>query len=175
MQNANEKQNNTNPNDKYTPEEYLSETNIKNKEEAKRYLKELKIIFWVHLISLSFLYSSNESGNESAFVFFIFYICILGVFIYFCIKLLKVEKIPTGNAWFCVVFAPISWLYLYPLLANPLKIILGEKQPPIRISNEKRRETYEKSKKHWKKVSIVLGILVSLWLLSVIINFILYR
>lgn len=81
MQNANEKQNNTNPNDKYTPEEYLSETNIKNKEEAKRYLKELKTIFWVHLISLSFLYSSNESGNESAFVFFIFYICILGIFI----------------------------------------------------------------------------------------------
>jgi hypothetical protein len=173
MQNIN-KRHDVDLNNRYTLEEYLAETNIKNKEEAKAYLRELRITFWVVFLCGSILYSLNESDNKLVFLFFIFYVCFSVYFIYFCFKLLKIEKIPTGNAWFCIIFAPISWLYLYPLLANPLKIILGEKQPPIRMSGAEKQKIYEKSKRRWGKVSVVLWILTFLWLLGVVVDIIFF-
>ncbi|MDD4290095.1 MAG: zinc ribbon domain-containing protein [Patescibacteria group bacterium] len=115
-------------NERETVEEYLSKTNIKNKEEAKKYLNQFRILLWTVFISMVFVRGLNESAPEGSLMFGIIYLGLLIYLIIFCVKILSVEKQPKINAIWCIIFAPLSWLYLYPLIADPLKIIIGQKQ-----------------------------------------------
>lgn len=123
-----------------TVEEYQSRTNIKSKEEAAMYLGKLKKLFWgvflggipIRILD-SFLRESSADVLGSIFiVLFIAYLGLSIYFVVFSVKVLKAEKLSPLNAAWCIFFAPISWLYLYPLITDPLKIILGKKQPPKR-------------------------------------------
>ncbi|MCK4554743.1 zinc-ribbon domain-containing protein [Candidatus Parcubacteria bacterium] len=152
-----------------TAEEYLAKTDIKNVEEAKKYLGQLKALFWIVFLSMVVIRGLGESESELAVILFIPYIGLLIYFIYFCVKVLKAEKLPKANALWCVVFAPISWLYLYPSMADPLKIILGKKQPPIRLSDsERKQKRTEANKKFWRKFWIIVGAVVGIFAIALV-------
>lgn len=159
---------NTN-NERETVEEYKEKTNIKSKEEAKKYLNQLRVLFWIVFLSMVIIRGLGESESELAAILSIPYIGLLIYFVIFSVKVLKAEKLSGANALWCIFFAPISWLYIYPLMADPLKIILGEKQPPIRLSEtEKKQKIAETNKKFWRKFWILIGIVGGVFVVSLI-------
>ncbi len=142
-----------------TAEEYLTKTDIKNTEEAKKYLRQLKALFWLVFLSIIIIRGLGESESELAAILYIPYLGLMIYFIYFCVKVLKIEKLPKINALWCILFAPISYLYLYPLMADPLKIILGEKQPPAHLNDtERKQKNIEANKKFWRTFWIIIGV-----------------
>lgn len=152
-----------------TAEEYLAKTDIKDKEEAKKYLSQLKALFWLVVLSIIIIRGVGESESESAAVLYIPFIGLMIYFVYFCVKVLKAEKLPKANALWCVFFAPFSYFYLYPLMADPLKIILGEKQPPVRLSDtERKQRASEANKKFWRTFWMIIGITGGLFALTLI-------
>lgn len=156
-----------------TVEEYQARTNIKSKEEAEKYLNQLKILFWSVFLSMVLIRGLGESESESVTILIIPYIGLLIYFIIFSVKVLKVEKLSGANALWCIFFAPISWLYIYPLMADPLKIILGEKQPPIRLSEEERKKKlFEANKKFRRNLLITIGVVSCVFIVSLIAIFI---
>ncbi|MCU0680133.1 MAG: zinc-ribbon domain-containing protein [Planctomycetes bacterium] len=126
-------------NTRETVEEYQIRTNIKSKEEAKKYLNQLRALFWIVFLSMVVIRGLGEVESELVAILFIPYIGLLIYFIIFSVKVLKAEKLSAVNALWCILFAPFSWLYVYPLMANPLKIIIGEKEPPIRLNEAKKQ------------------------------------
>ncbi len=134
------KSNTNTENARETMEEYQARTNIGSKEEAKKYLNQLRVLFWIVFLSMVVIRGLSKSESELAVILLVPYTGLLIYFIIFSVKVLKAEKLSSANALWCILFAPISWLYLYPLMADPLKIILGEKQPPIRLNEVKRKQ-----------------------------------
>ncbi len=160
-----------------TVEEYQSRTNIKSKEEAKKYLSQLKAMFWIVSLSMIFMRIIGELESELTVILFIPYIGLLIYFIIFSVKVLKAEKLSGANALWCIFFAPISWFYLYPLMADPLKIILGKKQPPVRLSEmeikQKAAKTVAANKRFWRNFWMIVGVVLGVLAIGSIIIFIL--
>ncbi len=127
-------------NTRESAEEYQAKTNIKSKEEAKKYLNQLRVLFWIVFLSIVVIRVLGELESELVAILSIPYIGLLIYFIVFSVKVLKAEKLSSVNALWCIFFAPISWLYIYPLMADPLKIILEEKQPPIRLNETEKNK-----------------------------------
>lgn len=150
-----------------TAEEYQARTNIKSKEEAKKYLGQLKAFFWIVFVSMLVMRGLGESGSEIVFILLVPYIGLLVYFVVFSAKVLKAEKLSRASALLCIFFAPFSWLYLYPLMADPLKIILGEKQPPVRLSSAEIKKRAEKiaadDRKFWRNFWIIVGVFVGIF------------
>lgn len=160
-----------------TAEEYLARTDIKDAGEAEKYLNWIRALFWIVFLSIVVMRGLSESDSDLAVILFFPYIGVMIYFIYFCAKVLKAERLPKANALWCVVFAPFSWLYLYPLIADPLKIILGKKQPPIRLSDSEkaveRQKATEASKRFWRRFWMIIGIVISIFVVSLIVIYLL--
>jgi len=129
--------------DRITKEEYMALTNIKSPEEAKKYFTKLKKLFigtFVFSTIMKIFSQVNDNGDINAFFDFIFLVLTVTILIYFIVysvKVLKAEKLSKIYAAFCIILAPISWFWFYPYIMDPLKIILGEKKPPLRSSLNK--------------------------------------
>ncbi|MDD5043075.1 MAG: hypothetical protein PHD51_00180 [Patescibacteria group bacterium] len=153
-------------------EKYLARTDIKHTEQAREYLNRLKVLFWIAFVGSIVLRGLSESESELVVIFFILYIGFLVYFIYFCTKVLKAEKLSKANALWCMVFAPLSWLWFYPLITDPLKIILGEKQPPIRLSDAERKQRATETNKKILRLWISAGVVVLIFvvILAIILH-----
>lgn len=139
------------------------------KADAKKYLIRLKILFWAVFLSIGVIRALGESKNELAAILFFPYLGLVIYFIIFCVKILKAEKLSKANALWCVIFAPISWLYFYPLITNPLKIILGEKEPPAVLSKEQVAENTKKSRRYIKIALIVFAVVCFILIAALLI------
>lgn len=124
--------------ERITKEEYLLRTNIKSIEDASKYHTRLKMLFTGTIIvsTLTRVFANFiEMSNVYALIYLLFFITNISLIIYFIaysIKVLKAEKISRWNAALCVFFAPISWIWFYPTIMDPLKIIMGKKNPPLK-------------------------------------------
>lgn len=147
-----------------TKEEYMARTNIKSVDEAAGYLTRLKILFISVAVGMVVTRAGTESIDANIYSAIWFaYIALLVYFVYFCVKVIKAEKIANTSAALSIIFAPISWIWFYPGITEPLKIIIGEKQPPHSLPAELSHEEREKRKKaadkaFWHKFKIVIGI-----------------
>lgn len=167
-------------NDRFSRSEYMAMTNIKSVEDAQKLLNNLKIFFWVTFLWYAALVYFGEyvpdDGNLGYSLFCFLYIVELIFFVSYCVKVLKAEKISKSDAIFCVILAPISWLWFYPGITEPLKIIIGEKQPPLRIYFEDAYLERERArnKNYWKWFFIILlgivGVLFALGIITIIIS-----
>lgn len=149
-----------------TREQYLANTSIKDIAQAKGYLKQLKLLFWIVFIFSLVVELLDYSEFYSNDLFGLLGIVNLGLiiyFIYFCSKVLKAEKISRWNALLCVFFAPLSWIYLYPLITDPLKIITGEKQLPVVLTElEKQQKATKDNKKFWREMWRMIGVFLGI-------------
>jgi len=151
-------------------DEYQARTDIKDKKEAKRYLIKLRILFWVVFLSMMVIRGVGEVESDALFILFVPYIGLLIYFIIFCAGLLKAERLSRLNALWCIFFAPLSWFYVYPLMADPLKIILGKKQPPMRLSDTERKQREAiVNKKFWRNFWILMGSLAGIIILFIVL------
>jgi len=154
-------------------EDYLALTDIKSTNEAKKYLSNLKILFWSVFIGMIIVRGGLVSDSDFFVLLWLAYLVLLIYFVVYCRKVVKLEKI--SNAWWPLsfLFAPISWIWFYPEIAEPLKIIIGEKSPPksfpLELTEEEKKKKEEDYKKWQKKMLLILGIIVGAIILLCII------
>jgi hypothetical protein len=152
-----------------TREEYMARLDIASVEEARKYLTNIKALFWIVLISWAIIQGLAESQPETAALLWLPYIGLYIYFISYCYKILKKEKLPGSNAALCILFAPLSWFALYPTIANPLKIIIGVKEPPeYKTDEERAREQIAYRKSSRRNIIILLAIIFLIILFAVI-------
>jgi hypothetical protein len=157
-----------------TPEAYMQKTDIKSTDEAQSMLSRLKITFWAVAISLLTLNVitelSSSLSNEFAYLFIALYFGVLIYFVFYCMTVLKAVNLPRTSAFWCVFFAPFGWFYLYPLMANPLKIILGKLPvPSSEEAQEKNRKARISKRKFYIRFWIIAGVLVLLYILTIVV------
>lgn len=115
-----------------TKEEYLRMTNIASEEEAHKMLRNvngafLAIVFFSYVVPLVVFYIWDvQFSGVLQIANIIFWV----IFTYYCWTVKKAQKISKVSALFAWFFAPLSWIWFYPQLTEPLRIIIGEKQPP---------------------------------------------
>jgi len=147
-----------------TREEYMARTNIKSVEEAQGYLSRLKFLFIAVFVGMIIVKGGAESINEDVYMLiWLVDIILLIYFVVYCVKVIKAEKIAKTSAALSIIFAPISWIWFYPAITEPLKIIIGEKEPPYSLPPELSPEEKEARKKagdkaFWHKMKILLGV-----------------
>ncbi|MFZ4648914.1 MAG: hypothetical protein ACOYMB_04810 [Patescibacteria group bacterium] len=175
--------------EKVTIEEYISLTNIKSRAEAKRYLITLNIFFAtsvvIYILYRILLYKFPISSMpvlfmENGFLFSLFVTAgpllvlwiVMVFFTVYASKVIKAERVSNTYAIFCFLFAPISWIWFYPRIMKPLRIILGKEETPSRefIQQQGAKEKKVKSN-FWLKaivvsISFCIFFLVLTWCVS---------
>ncbi len=118
--------------ERITVQEYLMTTNIKDLDEARKLLNMVKFFFWGSSFFLVFNYLITESGIDSSLKDIISTISWLTYLwlIIITMKGLKAVNQSMANTFWLII--PICWLFLYPMIADPLKTILGIRKPPYR-------------------------------------------
>ena len=168
-----------------TKEEYLATTNIQSVEQAGHYLLQLRILFSLVFINAIVIQILERTNFQTAYtVCLVYALTVLVYFVYFCRKVIHAEKNTNASVFFCILFAPISWFWLYPSLVNPLKIIMGKMSPPDHPPAAKQhlseadiaqyKKDFDKrvSRRVWKTVAIAFCIALALpflfiWFFSV--------
>lgn len=149
-----------------TKEEYLALTNIKSVEEARDYIKQLRVLFIAVMISIAI--PENIAIPAQYLIYVGLGIGILWIyFLFFCRKVIKAEKIADTSYLFSIFFAPISWIWFYPAIMEPLQIITGDKQLPEDFNVETFKEKMaakEKANKSFTSfmLKFILGAIIFL-------------
>lgn len=116
-----------------TREEYQRHTEITSPDEARDYLWKLKISFCLVFIFMIVVQVMNFMGNTNEIFTMMIWLYILSIvmFVTYCSRVIRLtKKVNRADVIIGLVFAPISWIWFYPELVKPLKIILGELEPP---------------------------------------------
>ncbi len=160
-----------------TREEYMARTNITSVEQAKGYLNQLRALFIIVFLGMAARYL--PVSEDAALAIFFTYWAIVIYFVAYCVKVVKQEKISKAHAAFSILFAPISWIWFYPAIMEPLEIITGKKQPPESLPPElteeqKAAKQKEGNKKFWKTIGIVCAVAFGLMAIFTITMFLVY-
>lgn len=141
-----------------TAEQYMAHTNIKSVDEAKKYLLRLRILFVSVFIGMILTRAAADIDVDVYALIFWAYLALLVYFVVYCVIVLRAEKISRANAIFTILLAPLSWIWFYPEIVEPLKIIAGEKLPPasLSFSKEQKMARQESNKLFWKKFIIFI-------------------
>lgn len=147
-----------------TAESYLALTDIRDVVTAKKYLNKLNSLFFLTFVGIILL-----NFNP---LFFVILIPLLIYFVVFCNKVIKEERVSNASAVFVFLFAPISWVWFYPSIMDPLKIIVGEKELPKKLPKIIEDSTYNKKIRtvFWTFIGIVVIFLGFLVIYATILN-----
>ncbi len=118
-----------------TRDEYRALTKIENEDDARNLLVRTNWLFTGVFIAMILSQVANAVMlPEQGVAIGIVYIALL---IYLTVHSAQVIKRtqPVNKAWagFAIIFAPISWIWFYPELVKPLKIIAGDMEPPTAV------------------------------------------
>lgn len=137
-------------------ESWLKKRDLESRNKAQEHLRKLKNFFWGIGFGSMMMRGLGESGNDLYSVLILPYIGLVIYFITFSVKTLKMEKLSKWNAIWVVFFAPLSWFYIYPLMANPLKEIIHESNEQI-LNKSKQKEFSAKERKYfWIGIAIIV-------------------
>lgn len=146
-----------------TREEYLAKTQIKSVHEARSRLTHLRILFAVVFVFIILIRGgAGQIDQDTYFLIWVGYIGLLIYFVVYCVKVIKLTNhVTQTNAFWSIIFAPISWFWFYPEITKPLKIIIGEIEPPEKLpihhtSEEAKKRREASDKKFWKMIKIVI-------------------
>lgn len=160
-----------------TKEEYQSKTDIKSVEEARSILSHLQIIFWVAFIWMVALRVGAEIIPYGIYlIVWLGYLSFIIYFIVYCVKIVRLTRAVTkADAVWSIIFAPISWLWFYPELTAPLKIIIGDREPPEKLPE--RKFDAAKNAASWRKFwrNIIIFTVILLGALGLTIAYVVYE
>lgn len=161
-----------------TREEYKQHTNIQDAEEAKSLMKRIKILFactFIGIIGINIL-RAISSNIEGITIYLLGYLLLYAYFIYRCYEITKkTKKVTRAEIVFSFFFAPISWIWFYDALLEPLQVITGERDVPdhIRIKKELTEEQKKTIRRNtWKtigKITLVAFCMVTVMVVAVIL------
>lgn len=142
-----------------TKEEYLNASGVESIDDARKKLKEIKLLFWGALIIMVAVEFVPEDGSLStiALAVLVFYWVYLAFFIYYSAKLLSKLNLSKWSAVLVIFFAPFSWILFYPMMANPLKAMIGEIPVPPRLTAEQKAIRKAKEDQIWKWFKLLVG------------------
>ncbi len=154
-----------------TREEYLLKTGIKNQEEAKSRLWHLNCLFAFFVTLLVIKSGIKELDENTHLLLFAVYAGLLMFFWAYCVKIIRLTRnVTRAKSYWLFVLAPISWLWFYSEITRPLKIIVGEIEPPDKFPTKEDRSIARESvnKWFWKWFKIVAVVFVVLAGFSVV-------
>jgi hypothetical protein len=122
-------------------DEYLKLTGYTSVKEAQKDLKILKILFSVAVVLLNILVILLLINLRILDLYISYYpeiFIIIGCLIYLCMLvwkcwnvIQKTEQVTRAHIVFSILLAPLSWIWFYPQLVEPLEVIAGLRMPPI--------------------------------------------
>ncbi|MCC7522291.1 hypothetical protein IT407_00600 [Candidatus Uhrbacteria bacterium] len=159
-----------------TKEEYMRLTAYTSIEQARHDLNILRSMFVVVLIAIfasDYLYVLLYQINRDFAVFLLIgYVCLLGLFVWKCHELKqKTKQVNKASLVFSIILAPISWIWFYPQMTEPLEIIVGNRQPPTSVQSMAERDALRKKGNRDTIRTIALVFVLTLAALSVIFFF----
>ena len=111
------------------------QTKIESADEARELWRRTKILFLlatpaavVANMAVSLAEEIEEDILAAGALIYIVLLIVLLINTYIVIR--KTERVTKAYTLFTIVFAPFSWIWLYPELVKPLKIIAGDSEPP---------------------------------------------
>ena len=144
-----------------TREEYRQQTDIQTTDEAKRLQEQFRLLLtifggvWLLALCSRYIVYWLEP------FFLIGYIVMLVVvFVYARRIIVRTRRVSRADILWAVLFAPISWFWFYPEVVKPLRIIMGELEPPTASSQEHSREAVRRAgnKRFWRTIKIVFAV-----------------
>lgn len=141
-------------------EEYRLQTKIESVAEARSLLKRTKLLFAIAtagVIAANALGSmAEEIEEDAASIFFLVYIVFLiGFLLHNAWLIGKTSQLNKAYALFSVFFAPFSWIWLYPELVKPLRVIIGELEVPEQVMTPA-KPTVEETERQERRNRVVL-------------------
>ncbi len=143
-----------------TKEEYLQATSYASVEEARKDLKAIQFLFPAVLGAAFLVRIGAVVDPRVGIVSWALYLAFLVFFIWKCRTIIKKTRhVSKAQLLFSIVFAPLSWIWFYPQLSEPLEIIVGSRMPPTTdaVTEGKTREEARKkgSRNAWKTILYV--------------------
>jgi hypothetical protein len=141
-----------------TKEEYRARTKLTSVDEAHSLLNRTRIIFAVEALATVLMQLSRYETSYPTYAIIWFALTIF--FVIHCVVVIKKTREVT-RAWapWSVILAPISWIWFYPELVKPLKIVLGTEPVPDvirpRLTAENRKNI---NQKFWRNLLIIFVI-----------------
>ena len=158
-----------------TREEYQSHTGIKSAEEARQHMVNLRVFFvsvFVTMVGLRMFAHTIALANHSLYLFlWLAYVVLLVCFVAYCVKVTNLTRdVTEASPALSILFAPISWIWFYPALLRPLKIIMGEIEPPASLRPPADRvEIAKANRKFWKKFLIATTLILAVFMVTLVI------
>ncbi len=160
-----------------TREEYRAVTQIQSAEEAKSWLESTRMLFIASIgfyVAMQFAYygtsASIDDGVVSVIYLFLFFYLLVH-----CIRLIRrTRDVTSAHIIWYFLFAPVSWLWFYTDLVKPLKIIIGEIEPPAELPKRRVLTSEERkrvSKRFWRTIlwTTVISFLALIGVTAVIV------
>lgn len=157
-----------------TKEEYLQITSYASPEDAKKDLRTIQVLFPLALIVIllgDFVFRLAILLNN--YIGFVVLIGYLGLFIFFVWKcwdvIKKTRKVTKAQLLFSIILAPLSWIWFYPQLSEPLEIIVGTRMPPTTdavAEGQARVEARKKGSANAVRTILIVAGLVALLLIG---------
>jgi hypothetical protein len=156
-----------------TSEEYRSCTAIKSVEIAKSELSRINSLFIISVSASLLLKTLIQDQTTASLVYMSLWLVFQIYFVMQCMRLAKLTK-PFNKAWvpLAVLFAPVSWIWFYADLTRPLKIIVGEIDPPqtkVLSAAKMKQEVQSQSAADRRRTMCLLGGLALAIVLLVIV------
>ena len=156
-------------------EQYRQLTDISSPDEAHDLIAKTKLIFIAGFVVMagSIYYARVYSAADTRIALLLSafewgYLFFIGWHTYQVIQ--KTKKVNRANVFLAIFFAPISWLWLYPELVKPLKIITGEIDTPEHIEDRTQNleAAAEYNRNYWRKFFKVTAILGAIFFAAIL-------
>jgi len=147
-----------------TSEEYRSRTKIRSVAEAQTHLVRLQTIFFVvALVQITGDIAQRISDNPLMPVLYVLQMAVILFFVGYCRWIIKLtEDVTKANLLWSIFFLPIGWIWFYPAITKPFKVIIGELEAPETLPNplELAKSRENVNKMYWrtmKTIAIIAG------------------
>lgn len=147
-----------------TKEEYQKHASLASSEEANELLKQTRMAFVAYIILTIVLSSVADAASDNAMIFVaLARVMLIAVFLTYNISITrKTKRVTEAWAGWSIIFAPVSWIWYYPNLVQPLKIVAGIVAPPEAImSDEVFASRSQRAKERFRKSLRVWGIIAA--------------
>lgn len=147
-----------------TSEEYRSRTKISSVAEAKTHLVRLQILFLVvAFVQIAGDIVQRISDSPLKPVLYVLQMAVILFFVGYCHRIIKLtEDVTKANLLWSIFFTPIGWIWFYPAITKPFKVIIGEMEAPETLPSpsELAKSRENVNKMYWrtmKKIATIAG------------------
>ena len=157
-----------------TKEEYLQLTSYPSLQEAQKDLSMIQVLFpltlGLMLVGQPITRLALLMHPAMEAIIFIGY-SIFGIFFVWKCRdiLVKTRKVAKGELLFSILFAPLSWIWFYPQLSEPLEIIVGKRMPPTTDVATETQARIDAAKKGSRNATRTILIVTGITLLAALV------